>query len=72
MARNDYAIGGSQLQYGGGVGATYLLNRYAAVRATYDAFARTSSNPILLNLSGLAAASNFADHIVQLQLRLAL
>ena len=72
VARNDYAIGGSQLQYGGGVGATYLLNRYAAVRATYDAFARTSSNGILLNLNGLAAASNFADHIVQLQLRLAL
>lgn len=72
VARNDYGVGGSQLQYGGGVGATYLLNRYASVRATYDALARTSSNGTFLNLNGLNAASNFTDHIVQLQLRLAL
>ncbi len=72
VARNDYALGGSQLRYGGGLGATYLLNRYAAIRATYDFLARQTDNPNLLNLNGFSAASNFRDHIVQLQLRLAL
>lgn len=72
VARNDYVSGGSQLRYGGGLSSTYLLNRYAAVSASYDVNTRTSSNGNLLNLNGFAAGNNFIDHIVQLQLRFSL
>lgn len=72
VARNSYASGGSQLQFGGGLGSTYLLNRFAAVSAKYDLIVRSSSNVNFLNLNGLSAAGNFTDHVIQLQLRLSL
>ena len=72
ISQNEYnAGGGSQTQYTANVGATYLLNRYAAVGATYDLITRTG-NTTALNLNGFSAASNFVDHRVLLQLKFSL
>lgn len=71
VSQNDYNVGGSQTLYTGNLGATYLLNRYAAVGATYDFTSRTS-NTTALNLNGFSAGANFVDHRVLLQLKLSL
>lgn len=70
--RNEYASGGSQVQYSGGVSGTYLLNRYASVAASYDVSARNSSGSNILNLNGFPAGNDYVDHRVLLQLRLSL
>lgn len=72
VTRNDYTAGGRQTLYGGGLASTYLLNRYAAVTASYQAVARTSTNNTSLNLNGFAAGSNFVDHQILLQVRFSL
>lgn len=71
VSQNDYNVGGSQTLYTGNLGATYLLNRYAAVGAVYDFISRTSTTTAL-NLNGFSAGSNFADHRFLLQLKLSL
>ena len=71
ISRNDYDVGGSQSLYTANVGATYLLNRYAAVGATYDVIARSGATTAL-NLDGFSAGANFVDHRLLLQLKLSL
>ncbi len=71
VSRNDYDIGGSQSLYTANAGATYLLNRYASVGATYDVSARSGATTGL-NLNGFSAAANYVDHRLLLQLKLSL
>lgn len=71
ISRNDYNVGGSQTLYTGNVGASYLLNRYASVGASYDLIARTG-NTTALNLNGFSSGANFVDHRVLVQLKLSL
>ncbi|MDT7952498.1 MAG: outer membrane beta-barrel protein, partial [Acetobacteraceae bacterium] len=59
--QNLYKVGGSQSLFSGEVGASYLLNRYAAVSATYDFISRQGTNTSL-NLNGLTAGADFVDH----------
>ena len=69
ISQNDYNGGGSQTLLAGSVGATYLLNRYAAAGLTYDVTSRASTTTVL-NLNGFSAGANFVDHRVLLQLKL--
>ena len=72
ITQNDYSVGsGSQAQYTANIGATYLLNRFAAVGATYDLTTR-GGNTTAVNLNGFSAASNFVDHRLLLQLKFSL
>jgi hypothetical protein len=71
ISQNDYNVGGSQTLYTANLGLTYLLNRYAALAATYDFTAR-SGTTTALNLNGFSAGANFVDHRVLLQLKLSL
>ena len=48
-----------------------MLNRYAAVGATYDVIARSGATTAL-NLDGFSAGANFVDHRLLLQLKLSL
>ncbi|MDP9024909.1 MAG: outer membrane beta-barrel protein, partial [Candidatus Eremiobacteraeota bacterium] len=71
VVRNQYASG-SQVQYIGGVSGSYLLNRYAAVGASYDVSARNSSGSNILNLNGFPVGNDYVDHRILLQLKLSL
>ena len=71
ISRDEYTVGGNQTLYSSNLGATYVLNRYAGVGATYDFSTRTGSTTAL-NLNGFSAASNYTDHRLLLQLKLSL
>ena len=71
---NEYNGGGAQTLYAAGAGASYLLNRNAAVTASYDFAARQSSNNQVFTTTtrNQVFGSSFTDHRILLGVRLAL
>ncbi len=71
VGQNDYNSARNQTRVTANLGASYLLNRYAAAGLAYDFISRASSTTAL-NLNGLSAAANFTDHRLMAQVKLTL
>lgn len=72
VAFNSYGSGGNQVLYSAGAGITYLANRYLRLAGTYEFLARQNGGKAQLNAAGLPIGSDYVDHRLLFQARLAL